>query len=272
MRLGSDSVETTERPSRAAGSKYAADVGAAGGFSISPQGPVPELPDSPILTDIGTVWDPDRFAVARGPISLGYLEERARFSTSSTTTVSNLPVKFPGSDYRVPSELACATEALQLCITCEHAINPEVDEYYAYLTVDRGRIPAGLTQRGVDIHADWLQGQRVSPKTPIEHGYFATDRDPPRFFNQPFYLRASDIETDSFNAAFEAQARPRCAVRPDPYEVLLFDAYSVHGAVPASTTGTRTFLRFFYSVRIDRRFASGTHNSLFDYDWEIGAR
>lgn len=250
--------------------KYVEEVGNAGAFSISPDGPSRNLPTSPILSDLGTIWNPQRFAVPRLPLSVGLLEDRARFSKLPTPRVSNVPVKFPGSDYRVPTELACAEEALRLCVAFEHAINPAVDEYYAYLTVDRDVIAAGYAQRGLDIHADFLQGKRKSPKTLCDHGYLCTDRDPPNFFDQPFRLTTNDVENDSYNPVFQRQARADCAVQVNPYEVVLFDAYCVHGAVPAAETAMRTFIRFFYSVSVYDRVYDGhryTHNTLFDYHW-----
>jgi hypothetical protein len=251
--------------------KYAADVGAAGGFSLSP-GAVGALPaGSPVLEDVGTVWDPARFAVPLRPLTVGRVEDRERFSEEPATRVGNAPVKFPGTEYRFPAEVACATEALQVAIDCEHAVNPRVDEYYAYLTVDRDVIPAGIAQRGFGAHADWLQGTRVAVKRLADHGYMCTDRDPPEFFHQPFELSEEDVANDAYNRVFEQRADPASVVRVEPYDVVLFDSYCVHGAIPATATAQRTFIRFFYSVGIYDRHGD-THNSLFDYHWEMDYR
>lgn len=237
-------------------------------FALSPSGAPAELGASPILDDVGAVWDPDRYAVPRVPLVVGRVQEERVFSRLRTTGVSNLPVKFPGSGYRIPRELRCVAEALQIAIDCEHAINPDVEASYAYLTVDRGLILEGATQRGTDAHADWLQGTRYETKLPIDHGYLVVDRDPPLFFDHPFTFTAEDIATDAYISVFNEQADHDRTVSCDPYEVVLFDAYSVHAAVPATATGQRTFMRLFYSLSIYDR-AGDTRNALFDYDWAM---
>jgi hypothetical protein len=243
--------------------KYVEVAGAAGGFSLRPSGPGPELPESPILSDIGSLWDPARFAVARAPLVVGRVEDRRRFSSPIPARVSNVPVKLPGSEYRFPAETESVREALQLMIDCEHAVNPAVDEYYAYLTVDQDVIGEGQSQRGTDVHAEPLQGTRIDPKRAADHGYVCTDRDPPRFFGQAFHLSAADVAADAYNDAFAAQARLESAVRAAPYEVVLFDAYSVHGAVPAAATARRTFIRCLYSTGVFA-YPSDTRNALFE--------
>ena len=268
----STTPQTTSESAEAEPRKYVEEVGSTGAITLEPRPqPPPTPPQSPVLDDIGRIWDPARFTVLREPISVGPLRDRTRFSRLPTPRVSNVPVKFPGSDYRIPAEVACAVEALQLCIDCEHAINPDVDAYYAYLTVDRDVIPEGWAQRGLGVHADFLQGQRVSPKRAGDHGYLCTDRDPPVFYRQPFELTAEDVANDAFNSAFERQAQAQFAAPVAPYEVVLFDSYCVHGAVPAARTARRTFIRFFYSLAVYDRFGD-THNALFDYRWKMDYR
>jgi hypothetical protein len=251
--------------------KYVEVAGEQGGFGLTPSGARRELKLSPVLDDLGTIWDTDRFAVPRVPVSVGRLQDERVFSRLKTPRVSNIPVKFPGSDYRIPREVRCVAEALQVAIDCEHAINPDVDDYYAYLTVDRDVIMEGYAQRGTDVHADWLQGTRYETKRPIDHGYLVVDRDPPLFFDHPFTFTAEDIATDAYISVFNEQARYDRTVSSEPYEVVLFDAYSVHAAVPASETKLRTFMRLFYSVSVYDR-AGDTRNALFDYDWAMETR
>jgi hypothetical protein len=248
-------------------------AGREGGFTLTPSHAPRELRSSPVLDDMGTIWDPERFAVPRTPVSVGRLEGQAQkiFSRLKTPRVSNMPIKFPGSDYRVPREVRCAAEALQIAIGCEHAINPDVEDYYAYLTVDRDVITEGYAQRGTDVHADWLQGTRYATKREIDHGYLVVDRDPPLFFDHPFTFTAEDIATDAYISVFNEQADYDRTATCDPYEVVLFDAYSVHAAVPAGATELRTFMRLFYSVSVYDR-AGDTRNALFDYDWAMDTR
>jgi hypothetical protein len=267
----SELAKTTDPADEDEERKYVAEAGAHGGFELLPGAAAPPPGPSPVLDDVGRVWDPRRYAVQRAPLPVGRLSDRVQFSRTPAVNVSNTPIKFPGTGYRVPDELAGMTEVLQRCIDCEHAINPAVGDCYAYLTVDRGLIPAGYAQRGFDVHADFLQGSRIAPKRVVDHGYLCTDRDPPRFYVQPFELTDEDIAADAYNAAFARQARPEHATAAAPYDIVLFDAYCVHGAVASARTAVRTFIRLFYSVAIYDRFGD-THNALFDYRWKMDYR
>ena len=246
------------------------ELGSNGGFVLAPTAAV-SLPPSPVVDDINTVWDTARFLVPRRPVSVGHLGDRTGFSTPLGLTVDSMPLKFPGTDYRVPRELESMAEALQLAINCEHSINPAVGDYYAYLTLDQDWIKQGETQRGLGLHSDGVQGTSVQPKREIEHGYTCTDRDPTRFYCHPFDLSGYDVDRDWFNGVFEAQSDHDQTVQLPPYDVVLFDAYSVHGAVPAAADGSRTFFRFFYSPVRFTRFGN-THNALFDYQWPMSPR
>ena len=106
--------------------------------------PLPAIPkESPVIQDLNSTWDLKKFLTPRLPVSLGTLsaEELAEFTKWNAPRVLDLPIKFPGSDFRLPKELAQFSAVVQRIANYEKAINPGCfDEYYCYLTVDQGEV------------------------------------------------------------------------------------------------------------------------------------
>ena len=247
-------------------------VGAQGGLRIRANPYLKSLPSSPILEDMNTIWDQSKFNTPRSPliVSAG-LQDKAAFSKAGVVSVSDMPIRFPGTEYRLPAELAQFEEAVRACADFAHAANSEIDDYYAYLTIDQKKVAKGRTQRGTEPHSDSIQGPRISPKTRVEHTFLCVDRDPPMVYEQGFDLNGYDADRYFLNPIFAEQADPEKAVCPEPYSMILMDAYTVHQAVPSTQSSDRTLFRLVYSTREFDRLGN-THNDMFDYDWDMVPR
>lgn len=128
-----------------------------------------------------------------------------------------------------------------------------MDNYYAYLTVDQGTVPAGNTQRRGGIHVDGFQGVRQSPKYEPDHSYLVSDVLPTVFYKQPFETRHLNDEHHNFFVEMDGQGYELNAQRANPYEVNLMDAYTLHRADAASEDTHRTIVRVTFSKhRYDR--------------------
>ena len=233
-------------------------------------GPLPELPDdSPILRAVHTPFNLEGFAVARTPLAVGNV---AIGDLPNAITVADMVVKWPGLGYRLPAELTAVGGWLARCAAVEKRINPHADDYFAYLTLQHAPVRKDEIKRGEGAHSDSVQGPRVQPKQPIEHGYTSASCDPTRFFTHAFDLSGLDADRDWLNPAFEHQADPSRAVQLTPNQIALFDAYTIHEAVPATAAAMRTFVRLIFSVRRFDRLGN-TVNALFDYgDWQFQPR
>ena len=67
------------------------------------------LQDSPVIQDLNKPFDLQCFKTPRRPVSVGFLSQRERRILSRETgapRVLDMPIKFPGSDVRIPAELA----------------------------------------------------------------------------------------------------------------------------------------------------------------------
>lgn len=138
----------------------------------------------PIFDDMATVWDLQKFKVARKPYALNQgipptKEFITKFSQKGAINVLDLPIKFPGSDFRIPQELLQFEDVVRRIAQFERQYNhASYDEYYCYATVDQRPVKAGTLQREAPCHVDGFQGAKWNPKVKINHTYVISDKLP----------------------------------------------------------------------------------------------
>ena len=240
------------------------------GYDLAPRPAAVSDRRSPIYASLLKPWSLAHLLQIHKPVTVGRVEDRAAFS-GPTPSVLNMPIKMPGTGFRVPAELEQFREFLQKIIDHENAVNPEMDGWYAYLTVDQHDVSAGSTHRRPGVHIDGVQGARYAVKLPPEHLYSASDRLGTVFYDQSFDLTRLDPARQHVHAELERQAREENAVRVADYDIAYWDSYSVHRADVAPEPLRRTFVRVEFSRK---RYDSlgDTHNPLFEYDWRPVAR
>jgi hypothetical protein len=240
--------------------------------------PLPTKSASPVLADLDSVWDRERFLVARRPVSLGCLsaDELVRFAKPGAVRVLDLPVKMPDDPVvRLPRALAAFAEVVARIVAADLLVSPRPLDYYAYLTIDQRWVAPGTLHREAPCHVDGFQGARWQPKCRINHSYTVSDVLPTAYYEQPFDLRALDETKHDFFWEMNAQVADTNEAhryQPAPAEITLMDAYSVHRGVENDGTVPvfRTWLRLSFEER-RRRFdrLGNAHNPLFDYDWPM---
>lgn len=236
------------------------------GFVVTPKAIAKPDTSSPVYGDMLKPWDLSRMAVARAPVPIGKIEDKAAFS-KPTVSVLNMPIKMPGTDFRIPAELEQFREFIQKMIDHEAAVNPDMDGYYAYLTVDQNEVKAGATQRRPGVHIDGVQGARYKTKIVPEHLYSVSDALGTVFYPQSFDMSAVDPAKHHVHAELERQADESRAIRAADHEIYFWDSYSAHRADIATQDLTRTFVRVEFSKKVYD--ASGdTVSPLFEYDWK----
>ncbi len=239
-----------------------------------------EEPDasSPIIQKLNSVWDLDNFRVIRKPSRVAMLstDERAVFSTRDRAPRTlDLPIKFPGSAFRVPAEFAQFSSVIQRVANFEWRVNRQCfDEYYCYLTVDQGEVQPGRLQREAPCHVDGFQGARCTPKVRINHSYVVSDLVPTVYYEQPFDFSKLDESKHNFFWEMNRQVALTDSAHswsPQPCELSIMDAYTVHRGDLASERVYRTWVRLSFEVRIFDRLGNA-HNPMFKYDWPMVPR
>ena len=236
---------------------------------------VPE--DNPIIKDLNTIWDINKFLTARKPVSLGMITEQQmmKFCTPSVPRTLDMPIKFPGSNFRIPNSLKQFKDIIEIVANYEAQINSQCfDEYYCYMTVDQGFVNPKTLQREAPCHVDGFQGARWNPKTRINHTYVIGSSIPTTYYVQPFDLRSLDEAKHNFFWEMNnivAKTKSKYAWKPESGEINLIDAYSVHRGTEAKEATFRTWVRLSFEVRQFDRLGNA-HNPMFKYDWPMVKR
>eukprot|EP01047_Picozoa_sp_COSAG01_P077758 COSAG01_NODE_14119_length_1494_cov_0.932616_2_plen_377_part_00 len=155
------------------------------------------------------------------PLDVAPLRHRPRFMRPPAVEwVEDLPLKFPGTGYRVPSEFAQLAEPIALAAAFFHAIgggDAATDDYYCYLTFSGTRLQpracqvrkgysAQLTEKtprstdrnaphdrfpqrtvGERIHCDgFLGAHHMGQGLPLDYIFSVTNTCPTTYFTQSF--------------------------------------------------------------------------------------
>jgi hypothetical protein len=232
-----------------------------------------KIEDNPILTDLNSIWDLNKFMTPRVPVSLGFLSEaeQAVFSQKGVPRTLDMPIKFPGSNFRLPKTLEQFRSVIERVAHFEAAINDCFDEYYCYMTVDQGLVKPDTLQREAPCHVDGFQGARWNPKVRINHTYVISDAIPTTYYVQPFEL--SHLDEAKHNFFWEmnrivAETKSAHAWQPQVNEINMIDAYTVHRGTEAQEETFRTLIRLSFEVRKFDRLGNAK-NPLFQYNWEM---
>ncbi|MBI4349236.1 MAG: hypothetical protein HY553_20530 [Elusimicrobia bacterium] len=236
------------------------------GFTMTPAPRPPARTDSPIYRTLLEPWSLSKLLESHAPVKIGTVEDRRTFAEPSVS-VLNMPIKMPKTGFKIPAELEHLREFIQKMIDHEAAINPKLEEFYAYLTVDFSAVVAGQTHRKPGIHIDGVQGARYPVKLPPEHAYSASSVLGTVFYDQVFDLTALDPAKHHVHAELERQADETMAWPAENFGIYFWDSYSVHRAAIAREALRRTFVRVEFSKKIYDS-EGDTHNPLFEYDWK----
>lgn len=225
-----------------------------------------------IIKTVNSTFNKENFSTPHCPIVIGEILNKEKFSDIRHLRVLDCPIKFPGSnEYRIPTELNQFDDVIAKVASYEHAINPNIDQFYAYLTIDQMYVDENSYHRKPGCHCDGFQGARVNPKRLVNRSYIAYDRVPTVFYNQAFETEHLDEAKHDFFSSFDDQANQSAELRYDPYCLLLTGAYTVHRSDKVDYPIYRTFFRLLYDVRVFDRFGN-THNPMFDYHWNMTTR
>lgn len=225
-----------------------------------------------IIKTVGRPFNKDLYYFPHTPIVIDDIIGVEKFTRHSDIRVLDMPIKFAGSnDYRIPKELTQFEELIAKAVSFEHEINPGIKDYYAYLTIDQGDVPANSYQRKPGCHVDGFQGARIAPKRPVNRSYIAYDCIPTVFYPQYFQTYHLNEAKNNFFLSFDEQADPMSAITFDPFQLILMNAYTVHRSDIADKSTYRTFFRLSYDTSKFDRFGN-THNPMFSYKWPMVTR
>lgn len=235
--------------------------------------------------NVDSVFSTSKFNDKRHPpATIGRVESEITFSTPSCddsddddikhNSAEDLLIKVKGSgEYHLPVEVAQFEEALQKIVDVFHACTPNAaSDYYCYLSFISGVVPPDYHQRFKAIHTDGFVGAKHMDAsgnyTALSDTIFTVcDILPTEFFVQSIDVSALDPQIHDYCKYFEKNVtvKPQCCQKP--YEIAMFDAYTLHRS-PLNNTGSslqRTFLRINFTPRFyDNKLATRNLSSFAD--------
>lgn len=226
------------------------------------------------LSTLNTLWNEEQFSKTNLPKEIFTLNkaEIEFYSVNDSIRVLDMPIKFPGTEYKIPQELTHLISIIKKIASHEHIINSKINDYFCYLTIDRRIVKSGNTTRKSGIHVDGFQGARLGEKLPVDHSYIIYNNLPTIFYNQAFKVQKEwDKNCHNYFEGFEKQKSKSSEVTYPVNTVLLIDAYTLHEAPMVLEDTHRTFVRLSYTVREFDRLGNA-HNHMFEYEWKMFPR
>lgn len=193
-------------------------------------------------------------------------EQDASFVAPEGLYIEDLPIKFPGSAYKIPQIIwDNFGDLLVQQMELEDGINPEIDSQYVYLTIQQGMVAPDRTQRPPGTHIDGFQKHSIIPQI-AQHQISVTNARPTVFYAAAVNEETLALPKKEFFKALAQDCENQPTYTPPLYELHLLNAYCPHRPDAATEEQFRTFVRFSISS-IPFMGQDNTHNPLFDYEW-----
>jgi len=192
----------------------------------------------------------------------------------------DLPIKMPHSNWSIPVELSQFSEFIKKSIAYETLINPNIQNCYAYLSIDQRPVKPTESQRRPGWHSDSFITNNTRPdikQTNIEMDsiYLAYNSIPTEFCTNSFTFNKTfdhHNNTDVLNH-FDKIAAGKPIITYKPFTILQMGPECVHrvGYNTSNNTCQRTFIKLVFSTEIFNRLGND-HNYLLDYNWPLVPR
>jgi hypothetical protein len=215
--------------------------------SFNPQGLWTPIIDSDNIAyhSLFKPFNLSQYLSPRLPIDMGLVWEDS--TPKSQTNVLRLPLKFPGTNYRIPQELRGVADLIKRVAEYEKFINPDHDTCFCHITYDTSTVNPGEYHRFPGFHGDGIQGTKLTPKVNVEHSYIVVTSPPTEFCLQPFFLKHLDEAKHNFFKEFDRQAHDVNLYSSLPGHLYLIDPYMVHRTPKITAPVERTFMRITYA-------------------------
>lgn len=217
-----------------------------------------------VFKDDGARWDPERFRIARSPLTVGRIDPEA-LNKAALPCALNMRVRNPNDDwFYLPAPYADEPNLLsmlQQSIRAEAQLNPDWRTYGSYLTVDHRLLPAMASHRGAGWHFESMQGEKYPQKLPACQFFTVATTAPTEFFTGAVDAHGLHESRDDWfrQLARQVEASIAEAATPEqraamfhigrPGEIKAFSSYQLHRSPTMPHAGTRTFVRLEFTQK-----------------------
>ena len=219
---------------------------------------------SQVMAEISAskVWDVKEFALPRIPLVIG---QWVGPESQTPLQVEDMPIKFPGTEVRVPGDLHESHGSLiDQIVSFDQKNFDSFDLQHIYLTITQSVVNVGQVQRIPGWHVDGYQ--KREPRI-IQHQYAVTNTLPTLF-----HVSSVEIEQLPKKEFFKTLAA-KCETdgkkwQAEPGQIHLLNSFCPHRPVETNCEEFRYFVRLSFSpIPFTRK--NNTQNPLFDYHWDL---
>ncbi len=202
-------------------------------------------PDNIAYNSLFQPFNLNQYIYPRPPIDMGRVDILQL--NECGINVLRMPLKFPGTNYKIPQELSACETLIRRVAEYAKFINPNHDDCFCHITHDSSMVNSGEYHRFPGFHGDGIQGTKLTPKVNVEHSYIMTTNPPTEFCLQPFFLKHLDEAKHNFFLEFDKQAHDVNVFGSLPEHLYLIDPYMVHRTPQITMRCSRTFIRITYA-------------------------
>lgn len=203
----------------------------------------------------------NQYLYPRPPIDMGWIDDVPLNDVASN--VLRMPLKFPGSIYKIPRQLEALEPLIRKCAEYEKFINAYHNECFCHITYDNSILKADEYHRFPGFHGDGIQGTKLTPKVNVEHSYVYVTEPPTEYCLQPFFLKHLDEAKHNYFLEFDRQAKDVNIYSSLPRHLCLIDPYMVHRSPLINEVQSRLFIRITFAFN-ELQHPKNTINPLFD--------
>ncbi len=199
-------------------------------------------------------WNVGEFDQPHLPVVIGPLKDKAGFSKQKGIRLLDMAVRMPGQGWAIPKELEQFKESIQMAWNHERAINPDIDNYYVYVTVDQKLVQPNKTQRRPGYHSDAFETSETTDEhSKVDNTYIVYDAIPTLFQPGPFPLKGK-VDPEDCEAVlkyFDKKSEGKPPITYPPHTMVKLTPYDIHTPAVNETGKTveRTFIKISFSKK-----------------------
>ena len=199
-------------------------------------------------------WNVGEFDKPHLPVVIGEIEDKEGFSQQRGIRILDMAIRMPEQGWAIPKELEQFRESIQKAWDHERMINPDIDQYYVYITVDQKLVLPNKTQRRAGYHSDAFEtSETTTEHAKVDNTYLVYDAIPTLFQSGPFPLKGKvdPEDCDAVLKYFDAKSEGHPPVTYPPHTMVKLTPYDIH--TPAVNTSGEDIKRTFIKISFSKK-------------------
>lgn len=197
---------------------------------------------------VNQIFSLDLIATASNdsPIDLG--ESHVECHLSEQPRINNMLIKLKGQSIQLPKGVDNEiSNWVRNCLDVADDVCDDMEQRYAYLTIDNQPVISGNSQREEGWHLDGLQGDEVPNKFKNCFQFLWVSNTPTEFCQQSFDPCGMDVSKHNIFKAIGKQVRNENCFKIKSMHTYLMHCFHAHRATKSDCDTDRLFLRLYIS-------------------------